>query len=121
GGNHPRARGSDAPAPNACRTTTATTGPTPTTPASTRPTPSAPTTTTSKPGTTGRSSKAPGPDPWSRPTTPATPNTDPHQGSKRNDAAGSRAPRDQQPNARAITTCWISLVPSPISSTLASQ
>ena len=30
-------------------------------------------------------------------------------------------PRAQQPNARAITRCWISLVPSPISSTLASQ
>ena len=27
----------------------------------------------------------------------------------------------QQPRARAITRCWISLVPSPISSTLASQ
>ena len=27
----------------------------------------------------------------------------------------------QQPSARAITRCWISLVPSPISSTLASQ
>ena len=27
----------------------------------------------------------------------------------------------QQPNARAMTTCWISLVPSPISSTFASQ
>ena len=27
----------------------------------------------------------------------------------------------QQPRARAMTRCWISLVPSPISSTLASQ
>ena len=30
-------------------------------------------------------------------------------------------PSDQQPSARAITRCWISLVPSPISSTLESQ
>ena len=29
--------------------------------------------------------------------------------------------RRQQPSARAITRCWISLVPSPISSTFASQ
>ena len=34
--------------------------------------------------------------------------------------AGSEAGA-QQPSARAITRCWISLVPSPISSTLASQ
>ena len=33
----------------------------------------------------------------------------------------SRCGSDQQPNRRAITRCWISLVPSPISSTLASQ
>ena len=29
--------------------------------------------------------------------------------------------RAQQPSARAMTRCWISLVPSPISSTFASQ
>ena len=33
----------------------------------------------------------------------------------------SAAAAVQQPRARAITRCWISLVPSPISSTLASQ
>ena len=33
----------------------------------------------------------------------------------------SRASGAQQPSARAMTRCWISLVPSPISSTLASQ
>ena len=32
-----------------------------------------------------------------------------------------RRPVAQQPRARAMTTCWISLVPSPISSTLESQ
>ena len=35
--------------------------------------------------------------------------------------ARGRRRESQQPNARAITTCWISLVPSPISSTFASQ
>ena len=35
--------------------------------------------------------------------------------------APTRCRVTQQPNVRAITTCWISLVPSPISSTFASQ
>ena len=48
----------------------------PNTPASTRPTRSASTTTTSRPTTAGRSSTAPANDPWSHPTTPATPRTD---------------------------------------------
>ena len=36
-------------------------------------------------------------------------------------AARLRRQQRQQPSARAITRCWISLVPSPISSTFASQ
>ena len=35
--------------------------------------------------------------------------------------ASDAVERGQQPSARAITRCWISLVPSPISSTFASQ
>ena len=44
----------------------------------------------------------------------------PCAGWRRCSAAGWRPP-PQQPSCRAMTRCWISLVPSPISSTLASQ
>ena len=51
--------------------------------------------------------------------TAATPRRNQRGVSPRGDAA--RPGIDQQPSSRAMTTCWISLVPSPISSTFESQ